>query len=35
MQKPVFRQSRLNARNLLLPPYGKLADRLVGFLLGR
>jgi coniferyl-aldehyde dehydrogenase len=34
-QKPVFRQSRINARGLLLPPYGKLADRLVAFLLGR
>jgi coniferyl-aldehyde dehydrogenase len=34
-QKPVFHQSRLNARNLLLPPYGKFADRLVALLLGR
>jgi coniferyl-aldehyde dehydrogenase len=34
-QKAVFHQSRLNARSLLLPPYGKLADRLLSFLVGR
>jgi coniferyl-aldehyde dehydrogenase len=35
MQKPVFHQSRINARGFLLPPYGKLADRLLALLLGR
>jgi coniferyl-aldehyde dehydrogenase len=34
-QKPVFHQSRINARGFLLPPYGKLADRLLALLLGR
>lgn len=34
-RKPVFHQSRLNARGLLLPPYGKLADRLLSFLVGK
>jgi coniferyl-aldehyde dehydrogenase len=34
-QKAVFRQSRLNTRGVLLPPYGKLADRLIAFLVGR
>ena len=33
--KPVFRQSRINATGLLRPPYGKLADRMLSFLLGR
>jgi len=35
MPKPVFRQARLNTAGLLRPPYGKLADRLLGFLIGR
>jgi coniferyl-aldehyde dehydrogenase len=35
MPKPVFRQSRINTTGLLRPPYGKLADRLLGFLIGR
>jgi coniferyl-aldehyde dehydrogenase len=34
-QKPVFHQSRINARGFLLPPYGKLADRLLSLLIGR
>jgi len=34
-QKPVFHQSRINARGLLLPPYGKLTDRLLALLIGR
>ncbi len=34
-QKPIFHQSRINARGLMLPPYGKLADRLLALLLGR
>jgi coniferyl-aldehyde dehydrogenase len=33
--KPVFRQSRINATALLRPPYGKLADGMIRFLLGR
>ena len=33
--KPVFHQSRINARAFLLPPYGKLADRLLALLIGR
>ncbi len=33
--KPIFRQSRINATGLLRPPYGKLADRMVSFLVGR
>jgi coniferyl-aldehyde dehydrogenase len=35
MPKPVFHQSRINTTGLLRPPYGKLADRLLGFLIGR
>ncbi|HEX3772257.1 MAG TPA: coniferyl aldehyde dehydrogenase [Polyangiaceae bacterium] len=35
MPKPIFRQSRINTRGFLLPPYGKMADRLLGFLIGR
>jgi coniferyl-aldehyde dehydrogenase len=34
-QKPVYRQSRISGRGFLLPPYGKLADRILGFLTGR
>jgi coniferyl-aldehyde dehydrogenase len=33
-KKPVFRQSRINTRGLLRPPYGKLVDRLLKFLIG-
>jgi acyl-CoA reductase-like NAD-dependent aldehyde dehydrogenase len=33
-RKPVFRQSRLTATALLRPPYGRLADRLLRFLIG-
>jgi coniferyl-aldehyde dehydrogenase len=33
--KGVFRQSRINATGLLRPPYGKLADGMLGLLLGR
>jgi acyl-CoA reductase-like NAD-dependent aldehyde dehydrogenase len=33
-KKPVFRQSRINTRGLLQPPYGKTADRLIKILLG-
>jgi coniferyl-aldehyde dehydrogenase len=33
--KPIFHQSRINARAFLLPPYGKLADRLLALLIGR
>jgi acyl-CoA reductase-like NAD-dependent aldehyde dehydrogenase len=32
-QKGVFRQARLNAMALFRPPYGKMFERLVGFLL--
>jgi coniferyl-aldehyde dehydrogenase len=34
-KKAVYRQSRLTATDLLRPPYGKAADRIVRFLLGR
>jgi coniferyl-aldehyde dehydrogenase len=30
--RPVFRQARWSGLSLLLPPYGKLADRMLGFL---
>jgi coniferyl-aldehyde dehydrogenase len=33
-KKPVFRQSRLNTTGLLRPPYGKLIDRMLKFLIG-
>jgi len=33
--KPVFYQSRLNGRGLLLPPYGKTFERLIRLMLGR
>jgi coniferyl-aldehyde dehydrogenase len=33
--KPVLHQSRVHARRLLNPPYGKMADRLLWLLLGR
>jgi coniferyl-aldehyde dehydrogenase len=33
--KPVFRQSRINATGLLRPPYGKLVDGMLSFLIGR
>ena len=32
--RPVFRQSRLSSVALLRPPYGKLADRVLKFLIG-
>jgi coniferyl-aldehyde dehydrogenase len=32
MKKPVFRQSRVNTTGLLRPPYGKLIDRMLKFL---
>jgi len=34
-KKPIFRQARLNTRGLLLPPYGKMLDRLLAVLIGR
>ena len=34
-KKAVFRQSRINTTGLLRPPYGKTADRLLAFLLGK
>jgi coniferyl-aldehyde dehydrogenase len=34
-KKPVFRQSRIHTTGFLRPPYGKLADRLLGLLLGK
>jgi coniferyl-aldehyde dehydrogenase len=34
-KKAVFRQARLNTTGLLRPPYGKTADRLLAFLLGK
>jgi acyl-CoA reductase-like NAD-dependent aldehyde dehydrogenase len=34
VKKPVLRQSIINTKNLLKPPYGKMADRLIRFLLG-
>jgi acyl-CoA reductase-like NAD-dependent aldehyde dehydrogenase len=34
VKKPVFRQSFLHTKGLLTPPYGKLADRLLRFMLG-
>jgi acyl-CoA reductase-like NAD-dependent aldehyde dehydrogenase len=33
--KPIFRQSRITARSVLKPPYGKLADRVLAFFVGR
>jgi acyl-CoA reductase-like NAD-dependent aldehyde dehydrogenase len=33
-KKPIFRQSRLNTTGLLRPPYGKLIDRMLKFLIG-
>jgi len=32
--KPVFRQARMNTTGLLRPPYGKLIDRMLKFLVG-
>jgi coniferyl-aldehyde dehydrogenase len=32
-KKPVFRQARVNTTGLLRPPYGKMVDRLLKFLL--
>jgi coniferyl-aldehyde dehydrogenase len=32
--RPVFRQSRLSSLALMRPPYGKLADRMLKFLIG-
>jgi len=34
-KKAVFRQSRINTTGLLRPPYGKTADRLLAFLVGK
>jgi coniferyl-aldehyde dehydrogenase len=31
--RPVFRQSRFSTIALLAPPYGKLADRMIAFLI--
>jgi coniferyl-aldehyde dehydrogenase len=31
--RPVFRQSRFSTIALLAPPYGKLADRMISFLI--
>jgi coniferyl-aldehyde dehydrogenase len=33
-KKAVFHQSRINTTGLLRPPYGKVADRLIRFLMG-
>jgi coniferyl-aldehyde dehydrogenase len=33
-KKPVFHQSRVNTTGLLRPPYGKLVERMVKFLVG-
>jgi coniferyl-aldehyde dehydrogenase len=33
-KKPVFRQARVNTTGLLRPPYGKLIDRMLKFLVG-
>ena len=33
-KKPVFRQARVNTTGLLRPPYGKMVDRLLKFLIG-
>jgi coniferyl-aldehyde dehydrogenase len=30
--RPVFHQARWSGMTLLLPPYGRLAERLLGFL---
>ena len=32
--KPVFRQARMNTTGLLRPPYGKLIDRMLKFIVG-
>jgi coniferyl-aldehyde dehydrogenase len=32
--KPVFRQARLNTTGLLRPPFGKLVDRMLKFMIG-
>jgi len=32
--RPIFRQSRWSSLELLMPPYGKLADRVLAFLTG-
>jgi acyl-CoA reductase-like NAD-dependent aldehyde dehydrogenase len=34
VKKPVFRQSFVHTKSLLTPPYGKVADRLLRFMLG-
>jgi len=34
-RKPIFRQARINTTGLLRPPYGKTADRLLAFLVGK
>jgi acyl-CoA reductase-like NAD-dependent aldehyde dehydrogenase len=34
VKKPVFRQSVINTTSLLKPPYGKMADRVLRFILG-
>jgi coniferyl-aldehyde dehydrogenase len=33
-KKPVFRQARINTTGLFRPPYGKLVDRMLKFLIG-
>jgi coniferyl-aldehyde dehydrogenase len=33
-KKPVFRQARINTSGLLRPPYGKLIDRMLKFMIG-
>jgi coniferyl-aldehyde dehydrogenase len=34
-ERPVFRQARLNMTDMMKPPYGQLAERILGFLLRR
>jgi len=33
--RPVFYQARWSSLNLLMPPYGKFAERVLAFLIGR
>jgi coniferyl-aldehyde dehydrogenase len=35
MMKPIFRQTRVNGRKLLFPPYGRTFDLLIRLMLGR
>jgi coniferyl-aldehyde dehydrogenase len=30
--RPVFRQARISSAKLLMPPYGRVADRMLDFL---